>query len=328
MPPPLLRVDDLHTHFRTDDGIVKAVDGVSFSLAAGELLGIVGESGSGKSVTSLSLMRLVPQPPGFFPRGAVLFDGEDILQQDEAGMRRLRGNRISMIFQNPMSSLNPYLTIERQLSEVLQQHQKITRQEARKKCIAMLEKVGIPAAETRLDGYPHELSGGMRQRIVIAMALLCEPDLLIADEPTTALDVTIQAQILDLIAELQHNLGTAVILITHDLGVVAGVADRIAVMYAGRIVETATTAELFEAPQHPYTKGLLRSLPRLDRDRRQDLVPIPGLPPDLSSLPPGCPFQPRCDEAHDRCGVEYPPPTSLGPQHEARCWRLTEQDKP
>jgi oligopeptide/dipeptide ABC transporter ATP-binding protein len=308
---PLLRIRDLRTYFRTDDGVVKAVDGVSFDLRAGETLGIVGESGSGKSVASLSLLKLVPQPPGYFPSGEIHFAGRDLMQTTEADMRRLRGNRLAMIFQDPMTSLNPYLTIERQLTEVLELHRGQSRRQARAGALQMLVRVGIPDPERRLCAFPHELSGGMRQRVMIAMALLCEPQLLIADEPTTALDVTIQAQILTLIKKLQAELGTSVILITHDLGVVAGMADRVAVMYAGRIVETGPVEQIFAHPRHPYTRGLLRSVPRLDGAPDEALAPIAGLPPDLSALPPGCPFRPRCDRAQERCAREYPPALHL-----------------
>jgi oligopeptide transport system ATP-binding protein len=322
MTEPILQVRDLCTYFKTDDGIVKAVDGVTFDLAPGEVLGIVGESGSGKSVMSLSMMRLIPEPPGYFPRGEVFFGGADLLKASEKQMLALRGNRISMIFQDPMTSLNPFLTVERQLTEVLEAHKGKDRKEARNLSIEMLERVGIPAPAKRIDQYPHQFSGGMRQRVMVAMALLCEPALLIADEPTTALDVTIQAQILDLIGQLRDDFGTTIILITHDLGVVAGMADRIAVMYAGRIVEYADTASLFADPKHPYTQGLLASVPRIDEDRTDQLIPIPGLPPDLSALPPGCPFKPRCPRSIERCGEEYPDVVDLGPSHWAACWRV------
>jgi oligopeptide transport system ATP-binding protein len=317
---PILSVRDLRTYFRTDDGLVKAVDGVSFALGRGETLGIVGESGSGKSVTSLSLMQLLPRPPASHPSGQIMFDGRDLMTSPEHDLRRLRGNRIAMIFQDPMTSLNPYLTVERQLTEVLQLHRGLSRADARARAIQMLGKVGIPDAARRIHDHPHEFSGGMRQRVMIAMALLCEPQLLIADEPTTALDVTIQAQILRLIKGLQTELGTSVILITHDLGVVAGMADRVAVMYAGRIVETGAATEIFRDPQHPYTRGLLRSIPRLDREQAGALRSIPGLPPDLSALPPGCPFRPRCDVAQERCGREYPPVLTLGRARDVYCW--------
>lgn len=315
----LLSIRDLQTHFRTEDGVVKAVDGVSFDLAEGETLGIVGESGSGKSVTCLSLLRLVPSPPAFFPGGEVRFDDRDLLKLSEAEMEKIRGDKVAMIFQDPMTSLNPYLTVERQLTEVLEVHRDLSRAEARSLCIEMLGKVGIPSPDKRIDQYPHEYSGGMRQRVMIAMALLCNPRLLIADEPTTALDVTIQAQILELISELKRDLNMGVILITHDLGVVAGTTDRIAVMYAGRIVEYGQTDDVFENPRHPYTRGLLQSVPRLDQ-QDAELTAIPGLPPDLSALPGGCPFHPRCELANDRCRSDYPDVVNFQHGHWAACW--------
>ena len=315
----VLEVEDLHTIFDTEDGVVRAVDGVSFVLRQGRTLGLVGESGSGKSVANLSILRLVPQPPGRIASGSVRFDGMDLLRLPEAKMRTIRGKRISMIFQDPMTSLNPYLRVGRQLTEVLEQHERMGRSAARARAIDMLARVGIPEPAVRFDGYPHEMSGGMRQRVMIAMALLCKPEILIADEPTTALDVTVQAQILDLMRDLRREYGTAVVLITHDLGVVAGTADEVAVMYAGRIVEQAPTAELFAHPRHPYTLALLRSLPRLagDRDR---LVPIPGRPPRLVDPAPGCPFVPRCAHAQDVCRREYPAGREVGPAHEVHCW--------
>ncbi|MEM6731873.1 MAG: ABC transporter ATP-binding protein [Myxococcota bacterium] len=318
---PLLSVRDLRTYFKTDDGIVKAVDGLSFDLHPGETLGLVGESGSGKSVTNLSILRLIPEPPGFFPSGEVHFEGRDLLKTSQRDLVELRGNRASMIFQDPMSSLNPFLTVERQLTEVLELHKRLSRREARTKAIEMLERVGIPAAAERIRQFPHQFSGGMRQRVMIAMALLCEPALLIADEPTTALDVTIQAQILDLMRALQNDFQTAIILITHDLGVVAGMSDRVAVMYAGRIVEHGRTEEIFASPEHPYTKGLLKSVPRMDIDHTA-LESIPGLPPDLSNLPPGCPFAPRCEHRESRCDRHAPTPTDLGANRYARCHLL------
>ena len=319
---PLLSVRDLKTHFRTDDGVVKAVDGVSFDLARGETLGIVGESGSGKSVTCLSVLRLLPSPPAFFPSGEISFEGRSIFDLSPTEMENLRGDNIAMIFQDPMTSLNPYLTVERQLTEVLQVHRSMDRRTARGHCIEMLEKVGIPQPNKRIDQYPHEYSGGMRQRVMIAMALLCKPRLLIADEPTTALDVTIQAQILELIDELKDELNMSVILITHDLGVVAGTTDRIAVMYAGRIVEQGRTEEVFEQPKHPYTRGLLASVPRMDKQESM-LSAIPGLPPDLSALPQGCPFHPRCDVAHERCSSEYPDKVEFPSGRWSACWEAS-----
>jgi len=314
----LLEVRDLKTQFRGESGVVRAVDGVSFDLDAGKTLGLVGESGSGKSVTSLSILRLLGDA-GRNAGGSIRFDGRELLSLSEEEMRKIRGDRIAMIFQDPMTSLNPYLRIGTQLGEVLQLHRGATRAEARAKSIEALERVGIPDPAARVDAWPHQLSGGMRQRVMIAMALLCRPAVLIADEPTTALDVTIQAQILELIADLQRTTGTAVLLITHDLGVVAGVADSVAVMYAGKIVESAPTAELFAKPSHPYTQGLLGSIPRIDAPRAEHLQAIRGLPPDLSAVPPGCPFHPRCEKAVEACTVEYPAVVTLSATHRAAC---------
>jgi oligopeptide transport system ATP-binding protein len=314
----VLSVKDLRTFFETEDGTVKAVDGISFELKQGETLGIVGESGSGKSVASLSLMRLIPDPPGKIVSGSVMFDGRDVLKLTAREVRDLRGKRIAMIFQDPMTSLNPFMRISKQLMEVTQLHLGHNRQQAREHAIKMLETVGIPDARARVDSYPHEFSGGMRQRVMIAMALSCQPELLIADEPTTALDVTIQAQILELIKRLKAETGASVILITHDLGVVAGMTDRIIVMYAGRIFEQAATDELFERPGNPYTLGLLRSVPD-PTDEQGQLYQIPGLPPDLSRLPPGCPFAPRCDRAEELCRREFPPYVELTPGHYSLC---------
>jgi oligopeptide transport system ATP-binding protein len=319
MSEPILQVRDLRTEFRTDDGVVRAVDGVSFDVEAGRTLGIVGESGSGKSVTNLSMLRLIPNPPGRITGGTVRFDGVDLLSLPESDLRRIRGKRIAMIFQDPMTSLNPYLRIGTQLGEVLELHERCRRAEARRRSIEMLERVGIPDAPRRIDRYPHEFSGGMRQRAMIAMALLCKPQVLIADEPTTALDVTIQAQILELVRAMRDELGMALILITHDLGVVAGTADEVAVMYAGRIVEHAPARQLFANPCHPYTLGLLRSIPRLDRESER-LTPIPGRPPDLVRLPPGCPFAPRCGFVVERCRSERPDLMPVEPRHAAACW--------
>ncbi len=317
----LLRVENLQTYFKRDDSIVKAVDGVSFELQKGEILGIVGESGSGKTVTCLSLMKLLPEPPAYYPGGKILFHDENILTLPTEKLRQIRGNRISMIFQDPMSSLNPFLKIETQLMEVLRLHKGQSKDEALKNAIAMLDRVGISEPDKRIKQYPHQFFGGMRQRVMIAMALLCKPDLLIADEPTTALDVTIQAQILDLIKELNRELGTAVILITHNLGVAAGMTNRIAVMYAGKIVEETTSEKLFETPAHPYTHALLHGIPRLD-EAKHHLNPIPGLPPDLSNLPSGCPFHPRCLKVVERCRHELPPNVQLSPDHHAQCWEI------
>ena len=321
-----LNVRDLQTWFYTRQGIVKAVDGVSFDLRKGETLGIVGESGCGKSITALSVMRLVPDPPGRIIGGQVTLDGRDLLGLDEAEMRLVRGNDISMIFQEPMTSLNPVLTVGYQIAEALILHRDLSRTEALSRAVEMLDMMRIPEPAQRAKEYPHQLSGGMRQRAMIAMALACNPKVLIADEPTTALDVTIQAQILDLIVRLQQELGTAVILITHDLGVVAETAQRIIVMYAGRKVEEADVVPLFSNPMHPYTHGLMASVPRLaimsgaDVDAAERLEEIPGIVPPLNNLPPGCAFAPRCRYADDRCRAEYPPYQEKQPGHWAACW--------
>ena len=315
----ILSVKDLRTYFETEDGTVKAVDGISFDLERGGTLGIVGESGSGKSVTNLSIIRLIPEPPGKIVSGEILFDGEDIgaLSIDE--LRRVRGKRISMIFQDPMTSLNPFMRISKQLMEMTILHLGYTKEQAYEHAIKMLETVGIPDARSRVDSYPHEFSGGMRQRVMIAMALSCEPELLIADEPTTALDVTIQAQILELIKELKQKTGTSIILITHDLGVVAGMTDHIIVMYAGKVFEQAPTSELFKCSGNPYTKGLLRSVPDPAHEQGKELYQIPGLPPDVAHLPPGCPFAPRCERAEEICGQEFPPFVQLNEEHFSLC---------
>jgi oligopeptide transport system ATP-binding protein len=325
----LLEVSDLHTQFFTRDGVVRAVDGVTFEVGAGETLGIVGESGCGKSVTALSLMRLIPQPPGKIVSGSIMFDGQDVLKMDDDDVRAIRGHSIAMIFQDPMTSLNPVLTISRQISEALELHMKMDKSEARKRTIELMELVQIPSAKKRIDDYPHQFSGGMRQRVMIAMALSCNPKLILADEPTTALDVTIQAQILDLLKNLAREFRTAFILITHDLGVVAGMTQRIHVMYAGRIFEKADTGELFANPKHPYTWGLLRSIPRLDESRKAKLLPIEGLPPDLIAPPPGCKFEPRCQYRRDICKEKEPELRAVPnakPDHESRCWGV--QDVP
>ncbi|MDX6530840.1 MAG: oligopeptide transport system ATP-binding protein [Blastocatellia bacterium] len=314
----LLSVKDLRTYFETEDGTVKAVDGISFELHQGETLGIVGESGSGKSVANLSVMRLIPNPPGKIVSGSIMFDGRDMLALTPREVRDIRGKRIAMIFQDPMTSLNPFMRISKQLMEVTQLHLGHTREQARAHAMKMLEHVGIPDARERMDSYPHEFSGGMRQRVMIAMALSCQPELLIADEPTTALDVTIQAQILELIKRIKEETGASVILITHDLGVVAGMTDHILVMYAGKIFEQAKTTELFERPGNPYTRGLLRSVPD-PTDEQGKLYQIPGLPPDLAHLPPGCPFAPRCERAEDVCRREFPPYVQLTPDHYSLC---------
>jgi oligopeptide transport system ATP-binding protein len=314
----LLTVKDLRTYFETEDGMVKAVDGVSFEVKRGETLGIVGESGSGKSVANLSVMRLVPEPPGKIVSGSVIFHGRDLLKLSAREIRELRGKRIAMIFQDPMTSLNPFMRISRQLMEVTELHLRHSKEQARAHAVKMLEHVSIPDAAERVDSYPHELSGGMRQRVMIAMALSCQPELLIADEPTTALDVTIQAQILDLIKRLKTETGASVILITHDLGVVAGMTDQVIVMYAGRIFEQAPTPELFQRPGNPYTRGLLRSVPDPAAEQGQ-LYQIPGQPPDLAHVPPGCPFAPRCERAEDICRREFPPFVELTRSHHSLC---------
>ncbi|MGE5095700.1 MAG: ABC transporter ATP-binding protein [Betaproteobacteria bacterium] len=323
----LLDVQDLRTHFFTRDGVVRAVDGVSFSVEKGETLAIVGESGCGKSVTSLSILRLIASPPGRTVGGRVMFEGRDLLALPMPEMRRIRGDAISMIFQEPMTSLNPVLTIGRQISEVLTLHRGLSREDAARRALEMLRLVHIPEGERRIGQYPHELSGGMRQRVMIAMALACEPRLLIADEPTTALDVTIQAQILDLMRELKSRTGAAIVLITHDLGVVAEMAQRVVVMYAGRKVEEAPVVELFARPCHPYTRGLLDSMPKLGlRGRR--LTEIPGTVPSLMEPIPGCTFAPRCPFATQQCREEYPPLEEKSPGHSAACWhsaRVTAQ---
>lgn len=322
----ILSVEGLKTYFKTDDGVVKAVDGVSFTLKKGETLGLVGESGCGKSVTNLSIMRLIPSPPGKIVGGKVMFRGEDLLQKPERELRSVRGNNISMIFQDPMTSLNPFLKISTQMMETIRLHQGLDKQEARNKSIELLKMVGIPSPEKRIDNYPHQFSGGMRQRVMIAMALSCEAQVLIADEPTTALDVTIQAQILELIKELAEKFGNAVILITHDLGVVAGMCDKVCVMYAGKIVERAVTEDLYSDPKHPYTKGLIMSVPRLDQKGREKLYSIKGQPPNLINLPDCCPFHPRCGQAMDICRNKYPDPVNLGNGREVCCW-LYKEDK-
>jgi oligopeptide transport system ATP-binding protein len=316
----VLEVKNLRTHFFTDDGVVKAVDDVSFTLHKGEVIGIVGESGSGKSVTNLAVMKLVQTPPGRIMGGEVIFKGEDILKMNENQLRQLRGAKISMIFQDPMTSLNPFLRVSTQMIETIRLHQKLDKKQARQKAIEMLTMAGIPAAEERIDSYPHQFSGGMCQRVMIAMGLSCNPEILIADEPTSALDVTIQAQILDLMKDLTEKLGTAVILITHSLGVVAGMCDSIYVMYAGRVVERGTAEDIFENPQHPYTRGLIKSVPRLDKRNRERLFSIPGQPPNVIDLPPCCPFFPRCSEATERCKTAYPDEVTYGGGHAAACW--------
>ena len=320
MAEPLLLVEDLKTYFYTEEGVVKAVDGVGFDVEEGEILGLVGESGCGKTVTALSILRLIPVPPGKIVSGSVQFQGEDLLRMDEDEIRHVRGNKIAMIFQEPMTSLNPVLTIGRQLTETLELHLKMDGGAATQRAVELLEMVGIPEARSRINDYPHQFSGGMRQRVMIAMALSCNPKLLLADEPTTALDVTIQAQILELLTRLTRELGTSVIIITHNLGVVARYADRVNVMYAGKIVETASAADLYSQPRHPYTLGLLKSVPRLDQARKEKLDPIEGMPPDLVRMPPGCSFRPRCRFVVDRCAEEVPPLLPVGNNHSSACW--------
>jgi oligopeptide transport system ATP-binding protein len=317
---PLLQVKDLKTYFFTDDGVVKAVDGISYDLEEGETLGLVGESGCGKSVSALSVLRLIPTPPGKIVGGEVVYEGEDLLQVDEEEIRHVRGNRIAMIFQEPMTSLNPVLTIGRQLTEALELHLKMDQASAQQRAIQLLEMVGIPAADTRINDYPHQFSGGMRQRVMIAMALSCNPKVLLADEPTTALDVTIQAQVLEILARLSRELGTAVIIITHNLGVIARYADRVNVMYAGKIVESASAKTLYGEPRHPYTVGLLKSVPRLDQARKGKLEVIEGVPPDLINMPQGCTFYPRCSYRIDKCAQVTPSLMPVEDKHYAACW--------
>ena len=321
----VLEIDQLQTHFFTPSGVVRAVDGVSYTVRSGETLGVVGESGCGKSVTALSILRLVADPPGRIVGGTIRFAGTNLLELSESDMEGIRGNDISMIFQEPMTSLNPLLTVGRQIAEAIALHRRLSRRDAFNRAIDMLRRVHIPEAEKRAQAYPHQLSGGMRQRVMIAMAVSCNPKLLIADEPTTALDVTIQAQILDLMRELQETLGTAIVLITHDMGVVAENADRVVVMYAGRKVEEASAKDLFEQPGHPYTKGLLGSIPNVEvaahtRSRRARLNEIKGMVPSLADLPQGCTFAPRCRLADQECRATYPPLQQYRPGHWVACW--------
>ncbi|MEP7074772.1 MAG: ABC transporter ATP-binding protein [Acidobacteriota bacterium] len=315
----ILSVRNLKTYFQTEDGLVRAVDGISFELKKGETIGIVGESGSGKSATSLSIMRLIQEPPGKIVDGTIDFDGVDILKLPLDEVRKIRGKRIAMIFQDPMTSLNPFLKISTQLMEVTRLHLDHTKRQAYEHAVRMLKTVGISDAEQRINNYPHEFSGGMRQRVMIAMALSCDPELLIADEPTTALDVTIQAQILELIKDLKARMRTSVVLITHDLGVVAGMTDKIIVMYAGRVFEQAPTRELFAMPANPYTRGLLRSVPDPAHEDGTELYQIPGLPPDVAQLPAGCPFAERCERAEDICRRDFPPFVQINAEHHSLC---------
>lgn len=330
MAEPLLAVRNLKTYFATEEGLVRAVDGLSYELCRGETVGIVGESGCGKSVHALSIMRLIPMPPGRIVGGQILFEGRDLLKLSDEEMRKIRGNRIAMVFQEPMTSLNPVLTIGEQIAEAVILHQKLDKKAAWERAIEMLERVKIPLARERVRDYPHQFSGGMRQRVMIAMALSCNPSILIADEPTTALDVTIQAQILDLMRDLQQEFGMSIVFITHNLGVVAEMCDHVVVMYAGRPVEHTGVREIFADPKHPYTWGLLHSIPKLT-SRRERLIPIEGHPPSLIDLPPGCPFAPRCPFVMEVCVTEDPADFVVGPQHTAKCYlysdKATEKEK-
>ena len=320
----VLKVNNLKTFFWTDEGLVKAVNGLSYQVNEGESVGLVGESACGKSVSALSIMRLIPYPPGRIVDGEIIFEGRDLLKISEQEMREVRGNKIAMIFQEPSTSLNPVLTVSRQLTESLELHHGWSREGAREEAIKLLELVGMPDPAVRVGYYPHQFSGGMQQRIMIAMALSCNPKVLIADEPTTAVDVTVQAQLLEILDDLRRRFGTAVIIITHNLGVVARYVDRVIVMYAGRLVEKASTVDLFTHPQHPYTKGLLKSVPRLDLPKASELGAIDGLPPNLARLPIGCAFQPRCQWAFDRCQLETPDLEEVGRNHWSACFRWQE----
>ncbi|MFC4032651.1 ABC transporter ATP-binding protein [Streptomyces polygonati] len=321
---PLLEVRDLHVEFHTRDGVARAVNGVDYSVNAGETLAVLGESGSGKSVTAQAIMGILDMPPGRIPHGEILFHGQDMLKMSGEQRRRIRGRKIAMIFQDALSSLNPVLSVGYQLGEMYRVHQGMSRKDAKAKAIELMDRVRIPGAKQRIGDYPHQFSGGMRQRIMIAMALALEPELIIADEPTTALDVTVQAQVMDLLAELQREFRMGLILITHDLGVVADVADKIAVMYAGRIVENAPVHQIYKRPAHPYTKGLLRSIPRLDQ-KGQELYAIKGLPPNLTHIPSGCAFNPRCPMAQDICRTDVPELHTVGPERGSAChfWKET-----
>ena len=324
----LLEIEDLHVEFQSLQGVVKAVDGISYTVEKGETVAIVGESGCGKSMSALAILGLVPSPPGRVTGSGIRFEGRDLLALDEDEIRHIRGNQISMVFQEPMTSLNPVLSIETQLTETMRHHLGLTAAQAKRRAVELLGMVGISDPERRLGQYPHHFSGGMRQRVMIAMALCCEPELIIADEPTTALDVTIQAQILQLMKDLTNRLGVALILITHNLGVVARYADRVNVMYAGKIVERGTARDIYGRPSHPYTIGLLNSVPRLDQPRKARLVPIVGQPPDLAHLDEGCAFRPRCPHAGERCAEAVPPLEPVGEGHVAACWRLHEIARP
>lgn len=324
--PPILSVDKLQTHFTTEAGVVKAVDGLSFDICPGEMVGLVGESGCGKSATAMSILRLLPSPPARIVEGSITFEGRNLLELGREEIQKIRGRDISMIFQEPMTSLNPVMTVGRQIREVLELHQKMSREEIKTRVIEALSLVRIPNPEQRMNEYPHQMSGGMRQRVMIAMALACRPKVLIADEPTTALDVTIQAQILKLVADLRSRTGTAVLIITHDLGVVAETVDRVIVMYAGRKVEEASVGDLFARPSHPYTIGLMGSVPvlggRTSADRRARLAEIPGTVPSLAKKIEGCAFAPRCPKATERCRTQTPPLVTLGEGHRAACWEV------
>jgi oligopeptide transport system ATP-binding protein len=317
----ILEVKDLKTHFFTPEGVVKAVDGVYYDVAEGETVALVGESGCGKSVSALSIMGLIPNPPGRIVNGEILFKGRDLRRLDAEGMRRVRGKEIAMVFQEPMTSLNPVLTIGRQMTETLEAHMNMGKEEANRKAMEMLKWVGIPDPQRRLAQYPHQFSGGMRQRVMIAMALSCDPGLILADEPTTALDVTIQAQILELLKELTRQKGVSLIVITHNLGVVARYADRVNVMYAGKIIECGLAREIYHHPRHPYTLGLLHSVPRLDQPKKSKLEPIEGQPPDLARLPAGCSFRPRCKFGEEKCDHEVPSLREVGEKHFCACPR-------
>jgi oligopeptide/dipeptide ABC transporter ATP-binding protein len=327
-PPTVLEVNDVKTRFHTQDGTVYAVNGISFDLKEGEMLGVVGESGSGKSVTMMSLLRLIPMPPGEIYSGSANFEDINLIGLNDESMRKIRGGQIGFIFQDPMTSLNPVLTIGHQITEPLQLHLNMQKTEARTRAAELLKLVGIPMAETRLNDFPHQFSGGMRQRVMIAIALACNPKILIADEPTTALDVTIQAQIIELVKGLRKELGMSIIWITHDLGVVAGIADRVMVMYGGFVVERAHVKDLYRAPKHPYTQGLLQSLPRLDKRQDKRLANIKGAPPNLTEPPTSCPFAPRCEYAFDRCTQENPLLKHVSTNHEVACWWDTEKGEP
>ncbi len=316
----VLDVKDLKTYFFTKEGVVKAVDGLTYHVNKGECVGLVGESACGKSVGAMSVLRLIPYPPGIIVGGQILFKGEDLLQASEERMRDIRGNRIGMVFQEPTTSLNPVLTVGRQISESIELHRNMDKEAARAESAKLLQLVGIPDPDKRIKDYPHQFSGGMQQRIMIAMALSCNPELLIADEPTTSLDVTVQAQLLEILANLRSEYGTSVVIITHNLGVVARYVDRVIVMYAGNLVETATTDDIYAAPKHPYTLGLLASVPRLDSPKKETLRVIKGLPPNMAQLPPGCPFAPRCDYTMDRCRKEKPPLEEVGKDHYRTCF--------